>query len=198
MGSQTVDSGTSRPSRTERRLWIAAGGWLLLIYSTLYYVRGPIELLRERNLLRLTVAAVFLLAAATVTFFLLRQRPGWRGVAVLVVFGAAYAALILKVQSPEEKLHFIEYGVLAGLIHAALVTRRRRLTGQVRWSASAMVWPGVVTVLLTAALGWGDEGLQAILPNRVYDLRDVGFNVIAAAIAVAASTAWRWAQARSS
>jgi VanZ family protein len=115
---------------------------------------------------------------------------------VLALYGALYAALIVSVQRPEEKLHFIEYGVLAGLIHAALVTRRERLKGLTEWSLAAMVWPGVITLLLTAALGWGDEGIQAILPNRFYDLRDVGLNVVGAVIAVAASTSWRWAQAR--
>lgn len=87
MGSQTVDRGPSRDGRLERRLWIAATGWLILIYSTLYFVRAPIELLRERNLLRFTVAVVFLLTAATVSFFLLRQRPGWRGIVVLGLAG---------------------------------------------------------------------------------------------------------------
>jgi hypothetical protein len=192
MGSQTVDRGTSRPSRTERRLWVAAGGWLLLIYSTLYYVRAPIEFLREENLLRFTVAVVFLLAAATVTFFLLRRRPGWRPLAVLVVAFGCYLLIFLNMDRAEEKLHFFEYGLLAGLVYAAMLERagRRRTTakGPRSW------WPAPAAVILTSVLGWGDEGIQAILPNRVYELRDVGLNVAAALIAVGAMAAWRWAE----
>lgn len=195
MGSQTVDRGPSRDRRLESRLWVAAAGWLLLIYSTLYSVRAPIEFLRERNLLRFTVAAVFLLTAATVTFFLLRQRPGWRGVAILAFFGGLYLTAVSSVDSPEEKLHFIQYGVLGVLIHAALVSRWRARRDPPPAFFGGVVWPGVLAVLLTGALGWGDEGLQGLLPNRFYDLRDVVLNVVAAALAVSASVSWRWALA---
>jgi len=34
--------------------------------------------------------------------------------------------------------------------------------------------------VLPAFLGWLDEGIQAILPNRVYDIRDMNFNDLAA------------------
>lgn len=197
MGSQKVDRGPSRHSRRERQLWFAAGGWLFLIYSTLYYVRGPIELLRERNLLHFTVAVAFLLAAATVTFFLLRSRPGWRGLTVMGLFSLVYLGVFLNVERAEEKLHFIEYGVLAGLIYSALVARRRERAGNGTQTIAVLAWTAIVAVTLTSALGWGDEGLQAILPIRVYDLRDVGLNFVAAVLAVAAIITWRWAQRRS-
>jgi VanZ family protein len=44
----------------------------------------------------------------------------------------------------------------------------------------------VAAVLLAGAAGWVDEAIQALLPNRVYDLRDVAFNTLAAAAAIAA------------
>jgi hypothetical protein len=37
---------------------------------------------------------------------------------------------------------------------------------------------------------------QALLPNRVYDLRDVGFNALAGLMAVAPSLVPAWAQRR--
>ena len=49
-------------------------------------------------------------------------------------------------------------------------------------------------------LGWLDEGIQALLPNRVYDLRDVFFNSVAAGLVIGAR--WgldqvrRWTQGR--
>jgi hypothetical protein len=190
MGS--LEQELSRSVRRERRLWIAAIGWVLLIYSTLYYVRAPIEFLRERNLLRFTVAAVFLLTAATVTFFLMRRHPGRRALFVLCAAAVVYSILFWVMERAEEKLHFVEYGLLAGLIYAALLERRARrrsaLSGGWNW------WPAMLSVLLTSAIGWGDEGIQAVLPNRVYELRDVGLNVAAAVIAVSAIVAWRWAE----
>ena len=41
-----------------------------------------------------------------------------------------------------------------------------------------------------------DEGIQAILPTRVYDVRDVAFNAVAGLLAVSAMVALSWAQRR--
>jgi len=40
--------------------------------------------------------------------------------------------------------------------------------------------------VLTVAAGWFDEGIQYLLPERYYDLRDVAFNAAAGALAVIA------------
>jgi hypothetical protein len=40
--------------------------------------------------------------------------------------------------------------------------------------------------LFVAAAGWIDEGIQALLPSRYYDLRDVAFNAAAGLMALAA------------
>ena len=43
--------------------------------------------------------------------------------------------------------------------------------------------------LPAALLGLLDEGIQAILPNRFFDLRDVRFNALAGLMAIPASLA---------
>ena len=63
-------------------------------------------------------------------------------------------------------------------------------------------FPALAAGVLNAAVGWGDELVQGVLPNRVYDLRDVLLNAIAGAlvVTVAATAAgcgrgrrrWRW------
>jgi len=194
MGSQEVARGAGRGGQREGRLWIAAAAWVALIYSTLYFVRVPIEFLRERNLLRLTVAAAFLLAAATVLFLLLRRKPGWRSVVVLGVFAVAYLGVFLSMERAEEKLHFIEYGVLGGVVYAAFLERRARCEARPVSARWGRWWPAPAAVVLTSLLGWGDEGIQAVLPNRVYELRDVGLNVAAALLAVTAMSVWRWTE----
>ncbi len=180
------------PFRTdrERRLWLLAAAWLLAIYASLYYARIVTEALRERNLLRATVLAVFLLAGGVILSAVLRRRPGWRELAVLALFAAAYAAVLPRLRVIEERVHFLEYGLLAGLIHGALRERLRaggaEAVGSPGMRPTASVWAAAGAVLLTSLSGWGDEGIQALLPNRVYDLRDVAFNAAAALLAVAA------------
>ena len=41
-------------------------------------------------------------------------------------------------------------------------------------------------LLIAATAGWIDELIQAVLPDRVYDLRDVAINAVAALLALAA------------
>jgi VanZ family protein len=49
--------------------------------------------------------------------------------------------------------------------------------------------PALLAVLAASLIGLVDENIQAFLPNRAYDERDLLFNVLAAVMAVAASMA---------
>ena len=167
----------------EKSLWLRVAALVALIYSTLYVVRGPIDLLRQRGLLRPTVALVFLLAALWIAAIVWRRRPGRRELLVLAIFALPFAWFLWALERPEERLHLLEYGLLGGLIYLALLER----TGCGGDSSRPVaLWVPVAAVLLTALLGWLDEGIQYLLPNRFYDLRDVGLNAVAALLAVGA------------
>lgn len=177
-------------SPRERTLWLWALVTVVFIYSTLGLARVGVEFLRQRNLLRLTVAAVLLAGAAAVAGALVRRRPGRRELAVAFGFAVVYAVAVVLMERAEERLHLLEYGLVAGLVFAALEERRRnggRLPPAPSW---------LVAVVATAALGWLDEGIQAILPSRVYDLRDVAINAGAGVLAVGAMSSLAWARRR--
>ncbi len=167
-----------------RRARLALPALLLVIYSTLSVARRVTEAVREANLLRASVSVAF--AAAVVTaLVLVFKDPGRRTgrvVAGLAAVLAAYTAVVWPMQSPEEKLHFLEYGAVAVLAFWAGPVRS---SGLVRLSFAA---------LFTLAAGWLDEGIQALLPNRYYDLRDVGFNALAGVMALASLALIRAAQ----
>jgi VanZ family protein len=150
--------------------------YLLTIYATLGVVRIVTNFLRDQGVLRISVVVAFALAAAAMAWLIFRDpRNRTPRVALgLLAVGAAYAAVILPMQSPEEKIHFIEYGGVALLAHAA---SPRRWKPARRFLACA---------LFVAAAGWIDEGIQALLPSRFYDLRDVAFNAAAGLMALAA------------
>ncbi len=150
---------SSRPGR----LWAAASAWLLLIYSTLYIARPITEWLRERNLLRLTVGAVFLAAGVGVALWARRRRlRGWQ-LAVVAAGGVVVLLLASRLRLPEERLHFVEYGLFAALVHSALRAGSARFVGA--WTAG-----------LSALAGLGDELIQGLLPNRYFGWRDVAMN----------------------
>ena len=87
---------------------------------------------------------------------------------------------------PTERSHLIEYGVVALFIHEALTERAshgRRVPA-----------PALLAVLATTLVGVIDECIQLLIPRRVFDPLDMLFNLLAAIMAVAASSALRWAR----
>ena len=166
-------------SARERRLWLGAGGMLLMIYASLYSVRPAAEWLRERNLLRASIIGLFLVLAVMILSWCLARSPGRRELAALVLSAMLYLAALWQIRMPEERFHLLQYGLLAGLLYAALLERRRP-GGGMRWSAA----PAALAVLATGLAGWVDEAIQQLLPNRQYDWLDVGLNLLAALLAV--------------
>jgi len=175
-------------SDRERRLWFWALAVVIAIYSTLGPAQVLAEALRERNLLRVSVAVVLLLAGATIAGRWAKGRPGRREIGVALGVTAAYLMTLFRILSPEERTHLIEYGVVAILIHQALTERLRH--------ERRVPAPAALAVAVTALLGWLDEGIQALLPGRVYDIRDVGFNALAGLLAIVASLALARARRR--
>jgi hypothetical protein len=154
---------------------------MLAIYSTLGPARLLVEALRERNLLRLSFALVVILIVAVIAARLVRRRSGRGEFGVALGVALVYMVAFLRMGSPEERTHLIEYGVVAALIHQALLERVRQ--------GRRVPAPAAVAVVATALLGLLDEGIQAMLPSRVYDIRDVAFNAIAGAMVVVARLA---------
>ena len=118
----------------------------------------------------------------------LRSRPGSAEIAVALGVATVYFMVFVRMGSHEERTHLIEYGIVALLIHAALNERAM-------WRPHVPA-PAVLAVTITTFLGVLDELIQALLPARVFDLRDILFNTLAAILAVGAIKALRWARQR--
>ena len=166
-------------TRTAR---LALATLLLGIYSTLYVARRITETIREAGLLRAAVATAFSLAALAVIVFLARDKVlrGPRTLFATLGVALVYGVVVFPMNSPEEKLHFLEYGAVGVLAF---------FSAPVKWSERKRFGFAVV---FTLAAGWTDEGIQALLPNRYYDLRDVAFNAIAGMMALSAFALLRW------
>jgi hypothetical protein len=98
-----------------------------------------------------------------------------RGFLVLAAVGYAVGISLLDV--PQERLHYVEYGVLAGLIYFAARAQGLGLRGA-----------AVLAFAATSALGYLDEVLQgALWERRYFDWRDVQLNVQAAVLGTLAA-----------
>lgn len=168
-------------SDRERRLWFWAMAVVLAIYSTLGLAGTLAEVLRERALLDVSYVVGLLLVAAAIVGSAWKRRPGRREIWVTLGVVAVYGMLVLRMGiGPEERTHLIEYGIVAVFIYQALIER---------WRNGRQVRAAALTVAVTALLGLLDESIQWLLPNRVFDIRDVGFNALAGLMAVIASLA---------
>ena len=169
-------------SRRERRLWFCALAVVAAIYSTLGLAGTLAEVLRDRNLLAGSLLFLMFLTLAAIVGSGIGRRPGRREVWVALGVSAVYGMAVLRMGgSPEERTHLFEYGIVAVLIYQALGERAR--------NGRRVPAPAALALVATVLLGWLDEGIQALLPNRVYDTFDVASNALAAVIAIGANMA---------
>ncbi len=169
-------------SDRERRLWRWTLAVIAAIYATLPFAGALAQVLIERRVLDAAFAFAFTLVVIAIAGIALKRRPavGQREIWVALGLIAVYAMVVVRMGiGPAERTHIFEYGLVAVLIHQALLERRRN-GGRVRA-------PAALAVLATALVGWLDEGIQAVIPGRVYDLRDVGINALAGLMAIVAT-----------
>ena len=170
-------------SRTRR--WAALVLYVAAIYGSLPFgprlgtrvVRSaPGAWLLGPGLPLLALAGAALLAVALWR----RRAPAW-AYAALVVSGIAYAVAFSWLRAQHlERTHLPEYGIAAWLAWRAIDPLARGSLGS--YAAAAV---------LAAAIGYGDELIQRVLPGRVYDVRDVAMNALGAVLGVVVLAAAR-------
>ena len=176
-------------SNKERRLWLLVLTVLVAIYSTLRLAGVLAQTLNETVQAGVAIATLPILIVLVVVGIWMGWRPNRAEIGVWVGIISAYTmAMIRMTATPAERTHLFEYGIVAVFVHQALL--ERQANGQ------RVPLLAVLAVVITAIFGFVDELIQAFLPNRVYDLRDVGFNALAAVMAIGASVALAWARRR--
>ena len=175
-------------SSRERRYWIYACAVVVAIYLSLGITPFVSQFLRDTGLLGPAFVAGLLLIIAAVVAAAFKARLRGLEIAVLLGIVAAYLLLLVRIEILEERSHILEYGVVAIFVYEALAERARD-TGRA-WTIplAAIVVAGVFGVI--------DELLQSLIPNRTFDLRDIGFNLAAAGVAVTARVLLDWARRR--
>jgi hypothetical protein len=177
---------TAFTSPRERRLWSWALAVLIAILAGAVFAGSLVDAIGSTAVLGIAFATGLLLALVAGLGIALDHRASaklWVGLAI----GAAYLMIGVRAGVPAlERTHLFEYGLLAVLLYEAMIERGANGAG--------VRFPGALVIVLTAGLGWVDEAIQALVPGRVYDLRDVAVNAIAAVVAVTAVAALRWSQ----
>ena len=171
-------------SKREQRLWT----WALIVAVTILLTLGLAAKLVgqvDEGLLSAAFFACLLLVGVTILTQGLSVRPGGIEIGIGVGIAVVYILLGVRMAVPERS-HLMEYGVLAVLVYEAInerVANGRRVP-----------LPAVCAFVATSLVGILDESIQAVLPSRVSDWRDIAFNILAALAAVAGMATLRWAQ----
>lgn len=176
-------------SARERQLWTWVLAILAAISASAVFAGSLVDVLGSQALLGVAFAAGFALAVAAVVGIGVRGPQQAR---VWVAVGVLAAVAMIPVRSgisALERTHVFEYGLFAVLLYEALAERTSH--------GARLPLPGLVAICIASLLGWLDEAVQALVPNRVYDLRDVVTNALAAGVAVSAVALIRWGRRRS-
>ncbi|MEM7158865.1 MAG: VanZ family protein [Myxococcota bacterium] len=165
----------SSSAASSTRAWVLWLGYVALVYALLPVSRDVLITLDQHELIGAFITAAYCGAAILVVYHIvfdvrLTDRVAF---AAVVVLGLTFGGLVLGMSIPEERLHFLQYGLMAILARRALAPR----FGPRR----AYVWALVAVGLI----GWGDEAIQGFLPDRVYDPIDVGINLLGALLTLA-------------
>lgn len=175
-------------STRERRLWLLSALVIGGIYTTAGVARSASTFLRDAGILESTFAAGALLVLVAVVIHAFTRGAGGPEFAAILGVAAVYVLVLVRMEIPEERTHLVEFGVVAVLLLEAL-TERALHGGRVPV-------PAVTAITATVVVGAIDEGIQWLIPNRVFDVRDVAFNALAGAMAVSSVLAVRWVRRR--
>ena len=171
-------------SKREKRLWLWTAVVLVAIYSTLSVARPMAQILRDRGMISNVLWVGLALVGLTVLWHGLKKKPSKAEIAIWLGVAAVYIIVLARMALPEERSHLIEYSVVGIFIYEALKERVR--------NGRHVPRPALMAILLTALAGLIDEGIQALLPNRVFDLFDISFNALAGLMAVGSSFVLSW------
>lgn len=153
-------------------------GYIALVYSTLSVMPNIFLSLRKSFGPSLDIYINILLIAIFVfmlcVFYRKLRRRGLKSYIGLLAVIAVYAAIVIR-YTPivQERMHLVEYGFLGYL---AL-----RLFKDVRSKDARYIYVTAVIVLA----GSCDEFIQSMLPNRVYELKDISMNILSGLLGLA-------------
>ena len=170
------------PREKEWVSWLWVGLTTLAIFASVPLARAVQTAIRERwgnETIGYGVIAVVVAASLGAVAVLRRsQRTSGRaalGLSNLIWLAGVAVAFITYTahlwSNVEEAFHFVEYGALSLLLYRAL-THRFRDAGI-----------HLLAVLLGALVGLADEGIQWLVPERYWGLRDIWINLSACALA---------------
>jgi hypothetical protein len=164
----------SLPQEKQWVSWLYVIIWSLIIFVTIPLARAIQRFVYQqwsREVFTYVVLAVIVIALVAAIQYIIRHRPTSRSsyfwlLAVAAIF-VGYTIELGK-KSPEEAIHFIQYGVLGILVYRALIHRIHDVS--IYFAAA----------IICGIIGTIDEVIQWLTPKRFWGFRDIWINFFAA------------------
>ena len=147
-------------------------GYLLAIYAFLPFSAEILLSLIKQDLITVIVTTVYIVASGVALWIMLVVYR-IRDIAAYILMSMLALVVVyfmsgLEVQ--QERVHFIQYAVLTmGILWCFEGSRLKKAT-----------W--IIAIALSSLAGFIDESIQGIVPNRYFDMRDVGLNALASLV----------------
>ncbi|MBF0381289.1 MAG: VanZ family protein [Magnetococcales bacterium] len=151
--------------------WIITGVYLLAVYTFLPF--APVWFKSIISYTGYDGFSYIVTSISAISAIIVIKKVALNGfkIVLLAVAAIAFIALIAsQMDKAAERLHFLEYAILGIMLY---------------WAKGYPKGVGLVFVFLISAIAGGvDELIQYFLPNRYYDIRDIGFNVLGSGLGV--------------
>jgi len=171
-----------------RTWWWITGLYVLFVYATVPVVPRIRQALCERfgyGIYDLAYPVFAVIGLLSLLHIVRKTRfaPRIRTILGLAVLAIVYALVLRNLKYGVERFHFLQYGFLAFLLLGCIREKIHDAMGY------------LFVLVLVYCVGLGDEMVQALVPGRVGEISDVGLNVFAGALGLAATAlavpAWR-------
>ncbi|MCX2975559.1 VanZ family protein [Halieaceae bacterium IMCC8485] len=153
------------------RLWALIWIYILSIYVSLPLMRAILGFLKD-SLGQASFSLLLSLTMMSVGLIILvwGGRRSARHCFMACIPVAIIGTISYNLSIPEEKVHFLQYGLLGMMVTATARSESISLLAKL--------------AIFAISVGMIDETIQWYLPNRVGDPRDVAFNTVAAILGI--------------
>jgi hypothetical protein len=164
------------PKESKFLSWLFVVVWSGIIYVTIPFGRIGVRFVRgelgSESFTYFVAVVVVVVAAWAVVLLLKSGRKSLASYAWLLGVGGliVYLTFDLKARSPEEAIHYVQYGLLSLLLFRAFVHRIRDVS-----IYAAVTITGTI-------IGMVDETIQWMTPERHFGVRDIWLNFSAVAL----------------